>query len=883
MQSHGTVDGTSFAEATVVEGTDGFVDIYGISPRRDLYALRQIAFNPDRMSPGYNDDHTWGPVFRLQERVARVYATPSPSDAPALIAVDADRGELHLYQMDRGTALWQAVPITLPAKREVELTRWRTEVTVLDDGGRPVVGCALTVKAASTVDVEVNGRYAVIDAVNGFDVITDGFGKLTVSSLATSLATPTLTFSGDALRATAEAPAGPLNDYLAGKGTLFGKRPFDAKAVEQLNHNCALDNDKLLDSIRRIADLGRAAVGHDDARLALEAEAASDYPVHVYQVVGGQMVHHRCRTRADADAITGAGEPIWKKWSDVWDKAKHFAGDVWHGITEGLHAVQKIVIDTGRRAVQFFIMVGRDAVQLADWIIDSIEDGLRAVTAVFNWMRTKIEEAIDYLRLVFDFKAIWNTKTAIATQLDRLAPYLASQFDTWSKLIEDDFFKRNREKIDGYFDTLIARYGSKRFDGLPDWQPTGKAPSRTPIIGAAAPADFGNDVHANWFQGKVNAYAPSTVKGAPTVSGSAIDRFFAALISSARSLWQAFTDFYQGFVRLFDPDDPSTMGQIVIGAFLAVGRDLAHAVLDVFDALIQGLLAVGGLAVKGFSELLKLDLNFGFVNDVYGWVARQGGGSGSLRVLDLFALLAAFPVTIVYKLIAGVDKEPFPGGRPLDETLAGGGPSPQVRQAFGTVAGVMSAIGGIWRVASDGLLEPPGWISYASYATIGIRAAFTHPQWLDWGPLEWGSASAVAANLIWLAPVAYFVNDALQVSDDAKDRVTGKLHGMGLGDWAFDDVTKMATTVWGLMMLGAEVYAIIVDDIPPIKLTADLVESFVSPLAFLTMTPIKSIPIYGEIALGLKIFVDVLGTFGGGVLEVVSAFVETDAPAFAGA
>lgn len=877
-QTYGTVVGSSFVEATVVEGTDGYVDVYGISRQRDLYAMRQVGFNPQRMSYGYNDEHTWGPVFQLQARVAQVYATPSPSDAPALIAVDADKGELHLFQMDADTALWQAVPITLPAKREVELTRWRTEVTVLDEDGRPVVGARLTVKAASTVDVEVNGRHAIIDADKGYDVLTDGFGKATVSSLATSLATPTLTFSADGLPATAEAPAGPLNDYLAGKGELFGKRPFDEDAVRHLN-NSDLKPAALLDCIRRIAELGRAAYGHRDAQLALEAEAASDYPVHVYQVVGGQMVHHRCRTRADADAITGAGEPIWKKWSDVWDKAKHFAGDVWHGITRGLHTVEKVVIDAGRRAVQLFIKIGGDFVQLADWVIHSIEDGLRAVAAVFRWMKAEIEEVLDYLRLVFDFEAIWNTKTAIASQLEKLAPYLASQFDAWSKLIEDDFFKRNKARIDGYFDALIARYGDRRFDSLPDWQPTGKAPSRTPIIGKAAPADFGDDVHANWFQAKVNAYAPATLAGAPTVSGSPVDRFFAAVLASARSLWQAITDFYQGFVKLFDPDDPSTVGQIVIGTFLAVARDLADAVLEVFDALIQGLLGVGALAVKGFATLLGLELDFGFVNDVYRWVARQGGGSGSLRVIDLFALLAAFPVTIVYKLVAGADKEPFPGGKPLDEALVDGEPSPRTRQVFGTVAGVMTAIGGIWRVATDALPEVPGWVSKASWATIGIRAAFSHPQWLDWGPLEWGSASAVAANLLWLGPVAYFVNEALEVDNEVKSRVTGKLHGIGLDDWVFDDVTKAVTTVWGLMMLGAEVYAIIFDDMPPIKLTAGLVESLVSPLAFLTMTPIKAIPVYGEIALGLKLFVDVLGTFGGGVLEVVSAFTETDAAA----
>ncbi|MCA9634592.1 MAG: hypothetical protein KC420_00970 [Myxococcales bacterium] len=826
-QGYGTVSGTKFIDATIVKSTNGFVNVYGIDPDLNLFTLRQIGFNPSDMGSGFGETQTWGPLLQLDARMERMYADVAPGDTPALMGVDADLGALHLYVQDPSTSLWMIVPVTLPTASKFEITRWRTEINLYDQDGQPMANAAFRLNAASVVDIDVNGTFQVIDSDLGAELTTNALGKATISSLATSLAPPALTVSADGLPAQGpHSPAGPLNDYFAGTGDLLGKPTFGAGVVQQLSPASSSDAEAAANAIKLCAQLGQAPGSEGDLRL--QAARTSPQPIHVFTRSAKGVRHHRCTSGAEADALVAADLGASSIWSDVWDATKHFAGDVWNGIKDGLHKVASVIVDLEKSAVRLAIYIGDQLVTLADWVIKGVEDALQAVTAVFNWIKAEVEKVIDWLKMLFDFQAIWNTKEALKTQLLRLPDYLISQFASWSELIANGFFARQKAQIDGFFNAAISRYEGQAFTNLDGWSPMGQPPSSSATIaGAAVPSDLTNNASVNWFQDKVSSNAPAQIDGIPATSGDPIQAFFDSLVDVGQDLLQAFTDFGDGVVGLLKAESVDSFEDIAISTLLKLARDLVDTVLDLFDAIIQGLLALATLAMKGLAAAMNAELQLGFINDVYAWVASKAGGSTTLTMGDLVALIAAFPVTLIYKLINGVDSQPFPGGQPptsAPAALAVGDPSATVQQVFGTVAGVLTAIGAVWTTVSDVMQPAPGWLTPVSWGTTAIRVAFTHPQFLDWGPLEWGTSSAIAANLLWLGPLAYHLNDMYKINETITNGVNSRLQAKGLTNWVFDDVKKIGSSIFGLFTLGNTIYALTQTSTPPLKASAEVVD-----------------------------------------------------------
>jgi hypothetical protein len=892
---YGTIRGTSFQSVSFVQSTDGYVSIYGIDPQRNLFTLRQVAYDPHDMDTGYGTTQTWGPIFALDARIEQMYPNPAITDAPALIAVDADQGALHLYEMDPTTHLWLAKPIRLPADRKYEITRWQTDISVYDTDGNPLAGYPITVKAASAVDMDINGAYRIVDTRQRVEIRTNALGKATVLSLATSLSPPALTISGDAVPPQAShSPGAPVNDYLAGTGAILGKDAFSAGDVARLSGVSSAEAERACQAIQTCAAMGQAAAGDAGARARLDALVARGEAVHVYRRTPGGLVCHRFARLEEARAMLDAELGARARWDDVWDTASDFIGDVWHAIENGVHEVAHFIVDVARGAVTLMVEIGGELVQLAEWVIETVEAGLLAVSAVFNWIRVKAEQAIDWLKALFDFQAIWNTKTVFQGQLDALTRYLLEQIDTWSNLFEGGFFEKRKAAIDGFFDRLIAEWDGKTFTELNGWPGMGAPVSDKPLVGSATQSDLTTNPLSNWMQNKVSSYMPPDTGRGPAESGDAIENFFDALVNVGEDTLQIFVDLYRGIAALFDPENPASFQDIAVSTFLRVIKDAADALLDTCDLIVQALFALAELAIKGFQAILETRLDVGYLNEVYRWVmGKVGVQDDELTVSDLMCLLAAFPATILYKLIAGADKEPFPDGLPPSAELrralrageADAGVAKEVYQVFGTVAGALTTLGAVWTTAGDAMDTPPSWIGWASKITTGVRLAFTHPGFLAWTPLQWGSVAAAAANLLWLAPTAYFINKDYNVSGKVIGGVEGKLESSGLAGkgWVFDDLTKLGFSVFGLINLGVVVFNVVMRTDPPFKTTANVIEATVTPFSFITMRPIKNLNIegipIGRIAQALKIILDVTAGVDGGMLEITSAWTEQQATA----
>lgn len=887
--SYGTIAGTSFNQISVVESSNGYVNLYGIDANMNLYTLRQVSYDPNNMTSGYSPSQTFGPIFRLDTRMARMYPNPSVADTPTLIAVDADQGALHLYVMDPKTNLWLAKPIALPTVQHYEITRWQTDVTVYDTNGSPLPNQTVSIHAQSATDVIINGEYFIIDSNTSVDIKTNAIGKATIASLATTLAPPAIRLSGaDIPYQQLHSPGEGVNNYLAGTDPLLGKSTFSAAVVTQMTGANTGDAESVFDAVHKMATIGQAKSGNVAAQARLNAMMSKGETLHLYRSTPHGLERHMFASAHEGQVMLAA--PLLASsefWDDVWDAGKHFAGDVWHAIEKGVHAVHSFLIDIETGIVALVVAIDGVLVRLADWVIDTVEAGLQAITSAFNWVKGKIEDVIDWLKILFDFKAIWNTKTVFARELDNLTGFLRSEVNDWSNRFEKNFFQKNKAAIDNYFDSIIAEWSGKSFNTLQGWPGMGEAPGSQSVTGNVKQSDLTSNAMSNWMQNKVTSHTPSDAPAGPAQDHDAIAKFFQALVNVGEDVLKIFVDLFQNICKLFDPHNPESFQQIVVSTFLQLVKDAIDAILDAVDLLVEALFSLAEVAINGFKAILDQELNLGFLNEVYSWVASKAGANKTkLTIRELVSLVAAFPATIIYKLIAGVDKEPFPNGK--DEfsqkseyvTHHQLGVSDETKKVFNTIAGTLTVTGGIFTAANDTLDNPPSWLGWLSKGNTGIRLVSTHPGFLDWSPMEWGSVSAAAANLMWIAPVGYFINQDYRIGEKIENKAKGMLDTAKLTDkgWGFNDLIKLGFSVFGFVCMGVTVVDLIVNPKPPLKMTADILESTVTPLSFVTMQPIKDINIegipVGRIAQALKVMLDLAAGVGGGALEITSAWSE---------
>ena len=230
------------------------------------------------------------------------------------------------------------------------------------------------------------------------------------------------------------------------------------------------------------------------------------------------------------------------------------------------------------------------------------------------------------------------------------------------------------------------------------------------------------------------------------------------------------------------------------------------------------------------------------------WLAERAGypGDGELTVAAFLALLAAFPTTIIYKLVVDADAEPFPAGRFLPSTLAG---SPLGAEPSGWVvsAGALQILSVIPAVASHALgVAAPWWLTYFS---LSLTA-------LGWALSSGLSAEVFVVGVPAVGAALLLIYLCIQIT-----KATSKLPDFG-------ETPALATTGYGALKL---VYNIVRDFLPATspnacQVTAGILSPLPSLFAFLTM---KSFTAAAEVVIPFFLIVDTLAYVVAGGAAIV--------------
>ncbi|MBL1093944.1 MULTISPECIES: hypothetical protein [Streptomyces] len=833
-------------------GMRSFRDIYAVDERDRLWIIRQ-----DRQNPWASDmdPPQFCPPVPVDQGVGGVAVTGEPVEEASVFSYGSADHLLRLELQDPRTRMWREVDVLPPAGATLtEVVSHRVEAVVRGVDGTPVPHQAVTLatsgaaseceiwqdpqRSQASVDRPADGaggaagpgpRMFTVTA-EGVRLCTDAAGRVVFSVRADALATPELTLTAGEV-STRVRPGESVLRYLSGNGTLRETHPDgplpqfteDGAALSPLNPEVDVDT-------RRAAARWIRTAAHSGLN---SAPGAAEFAPGL-------------ETDGTADLAFGP-----------WDAFTHWAGDVWRGIRNSVVAVEGWVIEGGALVVKGVTWLGEEFVKGGRLLIAGMQQAAHALAALFGKVVDDVRKAIDWLKAVFDFGAIWRTKQAFEQGLIRFLPLVAQQLDGVQQKV-DPWLEQSKEQLNDLLDKAQQGYGRYR-------------------LGSATQAGTPGDAlrqhtahpQVGWLMDKLHANPPRTVPFDASDQLSTEWQQFRNNLSNlehdGRQIVDALDQLGRDVIRGGRP------AQQNVGDVLKLLRGGADALLDGGRTILDGLAGLAKAGLAGINDLLTATLPVPApLRAVWSWIVRGAGGdpeSERLTLASLLSLLAAMPVTVVHKLVKD-GAEPFPDGRLplLDAPSAVVGAQAGEKECL-FVAGILQALSYMPALTSDALgPAAPTWLTVVGIVWSGLILLLANIAFVSAllkgavGSIRGAISAIVVAELIQLVVgVVLYSFTAIAAAFAALKRFA-----------------PLALTGLGVLGLMYYVYKVAENKFPNVgTVIGGALTSLTTLTAFLNFEAIRD----SEYALPAKVTVDAIGNISGGVLIAVNAGPLTDAQA----
>jgi hypothetical protein len=721
----GTIDGGSVQSAAAIVDLENNIHLYPIDPAGGLSVLHQVGWNTA-------SGPTWAPQIPLDGGFAAVFADSSSTTATSIFAID-EEGAIWYSTQDLSTGIWSTTKAQMPGGvQSYNVSQYRTKVRVVDGNGNPPLGpLAIEVRSSTTSGVLVQGLWYPTSPTQAATITTDATGCATLSTIALGASTPALTLTATGLTTPAPInPAAPVQSYLGGTGTLNSgtstERPtFGADTLSS-------------------ATVGGEPLAPAAAQNPNVASAAAQGIVHMFTV--GQAGNSRL-TAVDGSSgfvldLTDMSNPsftILESHQDVldienglvavgsidswWDEVKAFFQDVWAGIKNAAIAVTKWVVNTVDSTISLVVQIGNEIHNIVGQLVSGIEQVADIVQSIFAAIGAEIENIVNWLKMMFDWGDIWDTKLALSSAISGAFPYLADQITWFKGQVVDKFFSNLEDEVTNSFNTVSQRFSQGQT--LSGFLTTGAAAGVGASVGGTLLSDIESivsSVQHNWLVEKIESYwgAGPAIQAVSALI-QPMEDLGKAITNSADDFLKACDDFWNSFkVALSDPSQFSTLG---VADFLNGVKELALAVLTFLDGIIGALLDVLAAAVASAGNILSIPFEIPLVSSIFDVIAAALGITiPTITVADLFALGLAIPVTLVYKLKNGASSEPFPGGTlPTGQVVAAASTAGDSPAADGCKYAAV-AVTALWALFDTGLDAIPSGDAPNALGVIDIVA-----------------------------------------------------------------------------------------------------------------------------------------------------------------
>ncbi|GAA4935010.1 hypothetical protein ACFPM3_05525 [Streptomyces coeruleoprunus] len=740
-------------------------DIYGIDEKDVLWSLRQDPVRP----VGDGGIPRWLPPTPLDKGIAGVAASVEPVDAPTLFSYVKGTKGLRMEFQDPHTSMWHEHDVRAPQTQAYELTHYRVEAAVTDATGAPLANYPVRLRPAehaSACTVTYQNRVMRIPR-EGVDLTTDACGKVTFGVAPNGLGASLLELSSaDLAKPVPIQPGHAVHTYLSGHGTLRETDPGGAlpkfdKHGDTLKDAQGRDNAPLAplanknpvlasiasQAIQRTALVGLGKKLPENAvgvrfSLGVSASRGQRTSGAPYQCV---LLHNQEELDLAVADVSREEEGAEYGWlADRWNDLKHvyneavegakhleeearhklrqLGGDLLRAAKNGLIEIDEAVLKGLHELSTIAVKIGNAIVKGIKVALHSLEQAAQFVANVFHQIEAFVEKVIAWLKALFDLKAIWNTKRALEEAMRKAPPAIAKATEagrqraaTWLQGEKDNVLKS--------LNTVIQQLSGKKISEL-------AAVPKGSSIGKVPQSHFTGNAHHNWLMDKMqSAGLPAVLTGLSLpqpVEPDGVEKLMQEvalrmstagqeLEKGAKELAPAVLDTFRSSGGVSSAE----LAAILDGTknILGAAFDTGTAIVDLGASLIES-------GMKGFGALLDAEIDNAVVKELFRWLARLSGNSDDDKptYAGVIALVAAVPVTLIYKLAEGTDEQPFPHGRLPEASTLG---TPQYRGCT-LAAGILTAVQAIPMCAIDYKGdEAPQWLSLLNTLWTGAVAMLT--------------------------------------------------------------------------------------------------------------------------------------------------------------
>lgn len=709
-----------------------------------------------------------------------------------VFAVDSESA-LCMLQQDPVTTMWSIQRIQQPSAEAVDLTTYATKGLLTDGNGVLVANVPVTITASAAATIWVQGTATQIGPTQPATVTTDAAGRLTIVSPAFGLGTPSLTFSASGLAASVtENPAADVQNYLSGTGSLNALPTFDATTIGTLAPG--LSPTGATDAVQGIQ--GALQMGNNaSAAAATRAGAGGGWKIEFNTNSSRDPVFTRLTAAELAQLHSQAADSLSSLWGDL----KKFAGDVWHAIRAGAAAVSNIVADVGQGIITLTLKIAGEIDQAVDMFINTIEDAVNAVHSIFISIGVAVEDVINFVRSLFDWEDINNTRQVLEYLLNQTGPCLNTMLKQFGTVAEG-FFSGLETKLSDAASELsgnslfqnqsISSLGTSAFN--PSQSSAGNVGAASAPAGSASA--FTSNPTSHWVVDKMVAYGGNSTGLAFTP------------VSQLGTLWTTFTTDFQNVEAdlksalqniqvLFTGEktpsgqtgNPSNAKNVGITAVIDLLQDLLKAVLAFADAVIQTFLQMVELVTSALASYLAQPLtDIPLLSSLY-----QKECGEPMTVAGLIALAAAVPLTVGYKILNATTNPPFTAdfiayltsldlsnfstdsGSAQAQTAANATPAQDTSGWAVTWSSLATGVQGIWTFIDTfldiqgafSLPKPPDWVGILDVGGLcfGQYFSWPAPNGIPAIPVPLSNAAEITNFVTWLSRFPLIILDTALV------------------------------------------------------------------------------------------------------------------------
>jgi len=498
-----------------------------------------------------------------------------------------------------------------------------------------------------------------------------------------------------------------------------------------------------------------------------------------------------------------------------------FVNDVINGAEQALHTAWSDAEGEIQATIQSFQ-------KSYQFVVHTVEDAAHVVLGILKSVLQDVENAIELIIEALSWLFAWEDILATHNHIKSLINNAFSQLPILIGQVEtetDAFFDDLQSQIDSDLSSLIHQISGTTLGGTAQ---NYSDPNQTYSNGSDNYSVQGNWIFHKAMTSALGTNGSVTVGTPPLALATVVSqqRLTDAMLQFletvaqdasviAQNLVQLITDALNDLISLIS--DPASIRSAQLANLLGAIQNLADNLVQLGKAVANAFFTLLTDVAGTVQDALNTSIDIPIISWLYQLITGE-----SLTILDLFCLIVAVPVTVVYKAITG--SAPFSSARTLDKAA--------VDSVFPIVDGMIVSFNSFIYAFVDAISNAmgsnsPGFLNYFSGVLLAISQGASIPIGYTGGQMR-------DYLLLWIYKwfsTFWSVHCGLQASQgNQTSAVVLPFHGIGTAIWTgayaikyptdfFDNGIKLAqnevgalSTVAGVLKISsnAEVLAALV-------------------------------------------------------------------------